>query len=143
MFDNQMNDSVWAKIKLIGNDSLLIGCIYKSPNCTRDMFEKLTTQLKLIKDQRYSHLLIMGDFNFKEINWSNYTTNVSEYHMATQFLECVKDCYMYQHVEQPTRIRSGNEPSTLDLFLTNEEKYGRENKLHARTRSKRPLNSIM
>ena len=68
-----------------------------------------------------SHILILGDFNFKEINWDLFNCNVNETHPAYKFLECVRDCYLFQHVKQPTRFRDGQEPSILDLVLTNEE----------------------
>ena len=45
----------------------------------------------------------------------------NEYHIATQFSEFIKDCFLFQHVREPTRYRSQNVPSILDLILTNEE----------------------
>ena len=63
----------------------------------------------------------MGDFNFKEINWCEMTTSVNETHISSQFLECVRDTYFFQHILNPTRYREGNESSVLDLILTNEE----------------------
>ncbi|MES9881396.1 MAG: reverse transcriptase domain-containing protein [Sedimenticola sp.] len=119
--DSQFEESVWCKIKLRNDDNLVIGCVYKSPSCTANNFNNLTKTLKKITELNSSHLLIMGDFNFKEINWENYMTTVGELHMATQFLECIKDCFLFQHVQQPTRLRAGNIPSILDLVLTNEE----------------------
>ena len=35
-----------------------------------------------------------------------------------RFLEALRDCFMYQHVTQPTRVRGEDEPSLLDLVLT-------------------------
>ena len=49
-------------------------------------------------DKGYSHKLVMGDFNFKEINWWDMNTTVSELQIASQFLECVRDSYLFQHV---------------------------------------------
>ena len=49
------------------------------------------------------------------------TTSVGETHLASLFVECIRDSYLVQHVTQPTRIRTGNEPSVLDLIFTNEE----------------------
>ena len=36
------------------------------------------------------------------------------------FIESLRDCYLHQHVEEPTRRRGTDEPSLLDLVLTNE-----------------------
>ena len=63
----------------------------------------------------------MDDFNLKEINWENLTTSVAETHLASLFVECVRDSYFVQHITEPTRIRTGHEPSALDLTFTNEE----------------------
>ena len=60
----------------------------------------------------------MGDFNHRNINWKDMTTNVGENHVASVVLECIRDTYLYQHVRYPTRVRENNEPSTLGLVLT-------------------------
>ena len=36
-------------------------------------------------------------------------------------MEAVRDCFLFQHVEEPTRIRGNDNPSLIDLILTNEE----------------------
>ena len=69
----------------------------------------------------FSHKLLIGDFNIKEINWTDCSTNVGEDHIATRFLECVRDCYLFQHVKEYTRIRINKLPAVLDLIFTNEE----------------------
>ena len=65
--------------------------------------------------------MYVGDFNFREIDWENNNTNVGPEHLASQFLESVRDKYLYQHVKHATRYRGDNQPSLLDLILTNEE----------------------
>ena len=66
-------------------------------------------------------MLIVGDFNFKEIRWDVFDTSVNEDHVASIFFESIKDTYLIQHIKENTRYRSGNQPSLLDLILTNEE----------------------
>ena len=70
---------------------------------------------------RQSHKLIMGEFNFRDINWSDMTTASNEQHNSTLFIESIRDSFLFQHVTKPTRIRENNEPSILDLIFTNEE----------------------
>ena len=36
-------------------------------------------------------------------------------------MEALRDSFFHQHIVQPTRVRHGQEPSVLDLVLTNEE----------------------
>ena len=114
-------DCVWCKLSLAKGDKLILGCIYRSPHSTVENITKLYDMLTNVCAINPSHMLILGDFNFKEINWNLFNCNVNETHHAYKFLECVRDCYLFQHVKQPTRFRNGQEPSILDLVLTNEE----------------------
>ena len=41
--------------------------------------------------------------------------------MASLLLECIRDCYLYQHITEPTRFKIGETPSVLDLVLTIED----------------------
>ena len=69
----------------------------------------------------YSHICLVGDLNFKSINWSSWTTNCGSDSAENQFIEACRDSYLHQHVNQPTRRRGTDEPSILDLIFTNEE----------------------
>ena len=63
----------------------------------------------------------MGNFNIKEINSELITSETSENHISSRFIECIRDFFLFQHVLAPTRFRSDNVPSILDLIFTNEE----------------------
>ena len=41
--------------------------------------------------------------------------------IALHFLIPIQVCFLHQHVTEPTRYRHGEEPSLLDLVLSNEE----------------------
>ena len=84
------------------------------PNSTIANSEQLTTLINKLHKEKYSHLLVVGDFNYREINWVDNSTSVSENHPATKFLECIRDAYLHQHVQELTRVRENNEPNTLD-----------------------------
>ena len=77
--------------------------------------------LKSAIDQRFSRILVVGDFNVKEINWSLCESSENQEHKSSVFLEGIKDCFLFQHVREPTCFREGQTPSILDLVLTNEE----------------------
>ena len=119
--DTDFNEPIWCRIHLDKTDQMLLGCLYRSPNSTMANSEQLTTLINKLHKEKYSYLLVVGDFNYREINWIDNSTTVSENHPATKFLECIRDGYLYQHVKEPTRVRENNEPSTLDCVLTNEE----------------------
>ena len=121
LYTCDFNESVWCQISLKNNDKLEVGCVYRSPNSTPRNDQDLFSSLEITKTSNYSHLLITGDFNCKEIDWKQQTTNVNENHVASLLLECIRDCYLYQHITEPTRFRTGETPSVLDLVLTNED----------------------
>ena len=51
----------------------LIGCMYRSPNSEPENNEKLCEELRTLRN-RYDTMLIMGDFNFRNINWEQNST---------------------------------------------------------------------
>ena len=115
-------ESIWCEGKLEGNDRLLIGCIYRSESGTTENNNKLRELIWKISTLGYSHVLIMGDFNYKDIKWENWSTpGCNEYSDEFLFVEALRDSFFHQHIVQPTWVRHGQEPSVLDLVLTNEE----------------------
>ncbi|KAJ3595710.1 hypothetical protein NHX12_005013 [Muraenolepis orangiensis] len=70
---------------------------------------------------KYSRVLIAGDFNFPGIDWSSWTTKSDHNSTEFKFIECIRNCYMHQHVTSPTRGRGTNKPSVLDRVLTDTE----------------------
>lgn len=118
----EYQECVFADIKLKNRDKLLVGTIYRSDSGTIDNNMRLLSLMKKISnDRKYSHKLIMGDFNFASINWSTWTTPHSEAHLDYKFIETIRDTFFFQHIKQPTRVKVGQVPSTLDLIFTNEE----------------------
>ncbi len=75
--DFEFDESVWVEVKLKGEDKLLLGCIYRSPNSTENNNSKDREGLKKMCELKHSHLLICGDFNIPEINWITQTANTS------------------------------------------------------------------
>ena len=114
----------WIEIQT-EKEPLLIGCVYHSPS--DDVNQKVCMESsrkvsRLIKSafSKNENVLIAGDFNYKEINWFNDYAPPEKEHL-TQFIESLQECYLYQHVTEPTRHRKDETPSLLDLVLTSEE----------------------
>ena len=82
--DTNFEESIWCKVKLNKTDSLLFGCIYRSPNCSEENTENLFKLMKIVSDTNPSHLLIVGDFNTKDINWVEHTSEANETHVSTR-----------------------------------------------------------
>lgn len=111
------------EIRLRKGDKLVFGCCYRSPTKTENSDEnnkKLNHFLNQISCMKYSHICLVGDFNFGQINWKTTTTTCSETSAENLFLETINDAFYHQHVENPTRRRGQDNPSLLDLVLTNE-----------------------
>ena len=77
--------------------------------------------MKCISLRKYSHICIVGDFNYKSIDWTAWKSKQGDSSNEAKFIEGVRDSYLYQHVGSATRRRGNENPSTLDLIFTNEE----------------------
>ena len=119
--DCSFKDAIWCEIRLCRGDKLLVGCVYRSPNSTNDNNALLLALLKSATNGRHSHVVIMGDFNYPEIDWIRECSNVGVNHQATKFMEGVRDTFMHQHVEHPTHRRGNHQANTLDLIFSNEQ----------------------
>ena len=107
---SQYGEHVWCQI-----GDLLVGVFYRSTN---DAVVGGDNELKLhqvLQEMSNRNVLIMGDFNYAEIDWSRHTVSTSALSCCREFFRVVEDCFYTQHVLSPTR--SG---ATLDLFFTNE-----------------------
>ena len=100
--DELFQESLWAEIELKDKDRLLVGVIYRSPSCSLENHQHLRTLVQNANEQGASHLLIMGDFNYGDINWKSGTTPSELTNPATAFRETLRDMYLYQHVNEPT-----------------------------------------
>ena len=114
-------ESVWCEVSLKDKDRLLIGGIYRSPNGDDTVDSEVRELLLKASETQNSHILIMGDFNYPEIKWEPLRLPNSDAHPAFKFVECLRDCFFYQHVHEPTHVRGTDTPNVLDLIITNEE----------------------
>ena len=117
---DKFQECILVKLKLTKGDNLLIGCMYKSPNSTTENIEELNKAIIQISNNKaFSHILLMGDFNYPKLNWKEWKNYGDK--IGGDFMECIRDGFLHQHVTGYTRTREGCEPSTIDLVLTNEE----------------------
>ena len=89
----EYQESLWLKLRLTGNDSLIIGCIYRSPSSST------------INDNALCSL-------FKHITAAKNQDNHSQ-----RFIDAVKDSFLHQHVTQPTRHRYGQQARPYNQTL--------------------------
>lgn len=104
-----------------GGEKLRVGVIYRSPSSGMINNNKLNDLISEATSDNPDNLLILGDFNFKEIDWPNGRANTLPGHPAYKFLSTCKNVFLIQNQTEPTRYRDGQEPSLLDLVLTNRD----------------------
>ena len=115
------DDSVWCWIKPASEARVLVGCIYRSTSSTTENNELLMKNIvKACEIADKNRILLMGDFNMKEINWVENEVIGGPTSQPFIFNEWIKDCFLYQHMLEPTRFRDEQE-SILDLIFTKEE----------------------
>ena len=119
--DSDFSGSVWCEISLRGTDKLLVGCIYRSPFSSKDNNKKLNDLISKARDLKYSRYLIMGDFNYPEIDWLKNEAMGNRQSDALKNFDCVLENFLFQHICSPTRIRTGQTSNILDLAFTNEK----------------------
>ena len=113
------NECCLLEIRLRGGDRLLFGCFYRSPTTSPTSTENngnLNKLIQKISEGNYSHICVIGDFNFPDINWSNWTSFHNEDSKEWNFINTVQSSFLIQHMTKPTRRRGKDEPSLLDLY---------------------------
>ena len=119
----KFEEACLLELRLRGGDVLLFGCLYRSPTVSTtssDNNDNLNRLIEATCNNKYSHICLVGDFNFRDIIWSNYSTNHKDDSKEWKFINAIQNCYLHQHVERPTRRRGNDDPSTLDLVFTDE-----------------------
>ena len=115
-------EAIFVEIKINKSETLLCACMYRRGESSEENNTALLKALHEICNSSYSHILIMGDLNFPDIDWENWTCKINNTEdINYKFIECIRDCYLHQHVTEPTRKRGNDNPSTLDLLFLNEE----------------------
>ena len=115
--DNEFEESVWCTFTTHNAEKVLLGCIYRSPNSSPTNTENLKSLLSSQLIQTYDKICIVGDFNLPSIRWDGEWTNEED----DSFIECIRDAYLFQQVQKPTRARHGQTSNILDLVLVNDQ----------------------
>ena len=78
----------------------LVGNIYRSPTSTAanniEVMNQIKKSCEVAGDKR---ILLMGDYNLKEINWVEHYAAGSETSLPHIFYENIRDCFLHQHVD--------------------------------------------
>jgi hypothetical protein len=118
-------EALWCLVKT-PEANLLVGVCYRSPSSSDLNNDHLLQMVKRAREfidrqNTKTHLLLMGDFNYPQIDFDKLEVETSSDSPAYKFLDQVQEMYLIQHVSQTTRSRAGINPSLLDLIFTDEE----------------------
>ena len=108
-----------VKIRFDSNRILNIGAVYRSPTSTADNDQNLLNLINKLSKSNGEELLIIGDFNYRNINWNTNTLGMNNTASEENFLNCIRSNLLTQHITSPTRARGSDTPSLLDLVISN------------------------
>ena len=104
-------EHVWCKVKTCSETELHIGVCYRSPN--KSIFPDNSSLLRdLLQEVHHRNFILMGDFNYSDIDWSILQAKSAD---SQLFVDTLEDCFLAQHVSEPTR-----QSNVLDLVITSE-----------------------
>ena len=93
--------------------------IYRSPNSSQQNNKLLLKSISDFCAHSGNNAFILGDFNLPKIDWANNKASFMSY--EEEFLTCLLDNFLHQHVLEPTRSRGGQQENILDLVLSKDE----------------------
>ena len=115
----QIEDTLFCSLQLNKSDRCMVAVIYRPPTSSTTRDDLLSQALNLVMNLNFSHLLILGDFNLPALTDIPFTTTNNP--LAATLRRLLDTGLLHNHVHSPTRFRSNNTPSILDLVLTNED----------------------
>lgn len=119
--NSDFQESIWCEV-YSGRAAILVGVIYRCPSSAAINNGNLLKLISTATQQSSKKiLLIMGDFNYPEIKFQDGYVQAGPDSEPAVFYRLVEDSFLTQHITEPTRMREGDKPSTLDYILTNEE----------------------
>ena len=112
---SEFPEQVWCKLRSTRGKEILIGFCYKTP--TSSVFGPGNDDMlrDLIQEIGGKHHVLMGDFNYPDIDWSAHSCLPAASKDSELFLDCLDDNFLSQHVVVPTR-----KDSILDLIISDE-----------------------
>ena len=115
--NNKFQEQLWCTVRGGNDETVLVGCIYRSPNSDDQNNTELFNMLKSEKMSKFNKICIVGDFNFPDVNWDGVWNG----NKSNEIIENFRDALLIQKVTKPTRFREGQKRTMDDLVFVNEE----------------------
>ena len=112
-------ESIWVTLKLDMNNTLQLGCLYRTDS--DENTEELCNPIREVMDRIFSHRLIMGDYNFPDIDWDLSCISSNLKSRGNKSIETIRGGFFSSHVNRPTGGIVSDNLNVLDLIFTNEE----------------------
>ena len=113
-------EMICVELNLKDSSNIVLSVVYRLPNSGFESIEKFEKFLDASTHIQRSKSVILGDFNFPNILWSNncgFSQNTTE----SAYCECLKVHALFQMNTFPTHFTpTNNKGNILDLILTNE-----------------------
>ena len=119
---SKCRDSLWVWVT-IGEEKFIAGCVYRKGTSPQGNNMLLEDGIRKAKEMTNT-VMIFGDLNFPEIDWVNHIVQAEgrpRQEEARGFMDTIDDVFLTQHVMENTRVRGQDNPSCLDLILTESE----------------------
>ena len=132
-YENIFSPSIFYKISISKNEHFIFGVIYRSPNCTDQDYENLNNLIEQISNEHAfpkENIIIVGDFNYPDIDWCSESCTKDFNHKSTKFLTLTQKCFLTQHISEPTHFRALQTPTLIDLVLSNNPDLLKDIKQH-------------
>jgi Reverse transcriptase (RNA-dependent DNA polymerase)/Endonuclease-reverse transcriptase len=118
--DFGMKFSEYLAIEIESGDGKFLLCnIYRSPSSQEENDKELNSLITHVSQSYKSKKIIIGDFNFNDINWETWQTEFVG-SKGNVFIDMLRNNLLLQEVHKPTRARGKDKPSILDLVITDD-----------------------
>ena len=104
--EENLSESIAVEINCGNRNRFSLGLVYRPPRQSGDQETEMCNFITRTASNK--RCIILGDFNFPNIDWVNYTGN----NESNEFLDSVLENFLSQEVHEPTR-----ENNILDLVL--------------------------
>lgn len=118
--DLNFKESLFCNIT-INDMNILLGCVYRSGSDDKEQStNNLINLLEQADKQKFDKIIITGDFNYPDIDWHDECKATGN---EEKFVNCLKDIFLNQMINKPTRHRNGQQSNILDLCITNDDLF--------------------
>ena len=101
--ENEQTEMLACAIRPKTKKKLLVLVFYRPPNTGLNYMKDFKKALKLVCKSNFDFVIVCGDFNLPDIDWTTgVAVNNDPIHLF--FAKAVKDNYLHQLVDIPTRL---------------------------------------